>query len=93
MFFLGDMNANFWFFLWNCLLMLVEVWSTFAKNFTMKMKHLLNPKQMCKGKTKQEKGKVPKHIQNFRSLTRELNPPSKRGLPTAVSMSCTNKQH
>jgi hypothetical protein len=54
------------------------------------MKEILNPKQMCKDKTKQEKGKIPKHIQNFRSLTRELNPPSKRGLPTSISMSCTN---
>jgi hypothetical protein len=44
------------------------------------------------------KGKKPKKskknvLSNLRSLTRKLNPPSKRDLPTIISMSCTNNQY
>jgi hypothetical protein len=35
------MNANFGYFAWKCLLLLAEVWSSFAKFVTMIMKEFL----------------------------------------------------
>jgi hypothetical protein len=59
----------------------------------MIMKEMLNSNKCAKKNENKKKENYKYFLSIFRSLTRELNPTSKRGLPTAMSMSCTIKQH
>lgn len=75
------------------MLLLVEVWSNFTKFVAMIIKEISTSNKCAKKNEKKRKDKYKCFLSILRSLIRESNLPSKRSLPTAVSMSYTNKQH